>query len=176
MVGVVARVDPAPVTALPCWIDPRPFSRPRLARGEPACAIFRLRRTSRELLIRQIGLCKIMGSRGVLLIQEKPAETGVLLKALAQATRPATQAAVPTSKPSGSTMPFALLAFQAYASPRAGLLGSSIWLPAADNKKALRTRSSSREEKNCRSPESMGLAARGSAPGEPRERACCACA
>ena len=35
-----------------------------------------LRRSSRELLIRQIGLCKIMSSRGVLLIREKPAETG----------------------------------------------------------------------------------------------------
>jgi hypothetical protein len=46
-----------------------------------------LRRLSRELLIRQIGLCKIMSSRGVLLIQEKPGETGVLLKALAHATR-----------------------------------------------------------------------------------------
>ena len=51
-----------------------------------------LRRSSRELLIRQIGLCKIMSSRGVLLIREKPAETGVLLKALAHATRAAARA------------------------------------------------------------------------------------
>jgi hypothetical protein len=48
-----------------------------------------LRRLSRELLIRQIGLCEIMTSRGVLLIQEKLGETGVLLKALAHATRAA---------------------------------------------------------------------------------------
>jgi hypothetical protein len=51
-----------------------------------------LRRLARELLIRQIGLCKIMNSRGVLLIREKPGETGVLLKALAQATRAAAHA------------------------------------------------------------------------------------
>jgi hypothetical protein len=51
-----------------------------------------LRRSSRELLIRQIGLCKIKSSRGVLLIREKPAETGVLLKALAHATRAAARA------------------------------------------------------------------------------------
>jgi hypothetical protein len=51
-----------------------------------------LRRSSRELLIRQIGLCEIMTSRGVLLIQEKPGETGVLLKALAHATRVAARA------------------------------------------------------------------------------------
>jgi hypothetical protein len=40
-----------------------------------------LRRLSRELLIRQIGLCKIMNSRGVLLIRDKPAEAGEVLKA-----------------------------------------------------------------------------------------------
>jgi hypothetical protein len=51
-----------------------------------------LRRSSRELLIRQIGLCKIMTSRGVLLIRDKPAEAGELLKALAQATRAAARA------------------------------------------------------------------------------------
>jgi hypothetical protein len=51
-----------------------------------------LRRSSRELLVRQIALCKIMCSRGVLLIREKPGETGVLLKALAQATRAAARA------------------------------------------------------------------------------------
>lgn len=51
-----------------------------------------LRRLSRELLIRQIGLCKIMNSRGVLLIREKPGETGILLKALAHATRAAARA------------------------------------------------------------------------------------
>jgi hypothetical protein len=51
-----------------------------------------LRRSSRELLIRQIGLCKIMNSRGVLLIRDKPAEAGELLKALAHATRTAARA------------------------------------------------------------------------------------
>jgi len=51
-----------------------------------------LRRLSRELLIRQIGLCKIMNSRGVLLIRDKPAEAGELLKALAHATRTAARA------------------------------------------------------------------------------------
>ena len=51
-----------------------------------------LRRSSRELLIRQIGLCKIMNSRGVLLIRDKPAEAGELLKALAHATRAAARA------------------------------------------------------------------------------------
>ena len=42
-----------------------------------------LRRSSRELLFVQIALCKIIASRGVFLVQEKPAETGVLLKTLA---------------------------------------------------------------------------------------------
>ena len=51
-----------------------------------------LRRSSRELLIRQIGLCKIMTSRGVLLIRDKPAEAGLVLKALAHATRTAARA------------------------------------------------------------------------------------
>ncbi len=51
-----------------------------------------LRRSVRELLVVQIALCKVMGSRGVFLVQEKPAETGVLLRALANATRAASLA------------------------------------------------------------------------------------
>jgi hypothetical protein len=54
-------------------------------------------RLSRELLIRQIGLCKIMDSRGVLLIRDKPAEAGLLLKALAHATRAAARGLSPAS-------------------------------------------------------------------------------
>jgi hypothetical protein len=46
-----------------------------------------LRRSARELLILQIVLCKVLDSRSVFLVQEKPAETGVLLRALANATR-----------------------------------------------------------------------------------------
>jgi hypothetical protein len=51
-----------------------------------------LRRSTRELLIVQIALCKVVGSRGVFLVHEKPAETGVLLRALANATRAASLA------------------------------------------------------------------------------------
>jgi hypothetical protein len=54
-----------------------------------------LRRSSRELLIRQIVLCEIMTSRGVLLIRDKPGETGELLKALAHATRAAARGLSP---------------------------------------------------------------------------------
>ena len=51
-----------------------------------------LRRSIRELLILQIVLCKTMGGCGAFLVQEKPAETGVLLKALAHACRAAAYA------------------------------------------------------------------------------------
>ena len=51
-----------------------------------------LRRSTRELLILQIVLCKVIGSRSVFLVEEKIAETGVLLKALAHASRAAAHA------------------------------------------------------------------------------------
>jgi hypothetical protein len=51
-----------------------------------------LRRSARELLILQIVLCKLLSSRSVFLVQEKIAETGVLLKALAHASRAAAHA------------------------------------------------------------------------------------
>ena len=51
-----------------------------------------LRRSIRELMIVQIVLCKIIGSRSAFLVQEKIAETGVLLRALAHATRAASLA------------------------------------------------------------------------------------
>jgi hypothetical protein len=51
-----------------------------------------LRRSTRELLILQIVLCKVIGSRSAFLVQEKIAETGLLLKALAQASRAAAHA------------------------------------------------------------------------------------
>jgi hypothetical protein len=44
------------------------------------------------LLILQIVLCKVLASRGAFLIPEKPAETGVLLSALANANRAAARA------------------------------------------------------------------------------------
>jgi hypothetical protein len=48
-----------------------------------------LRRSIRELMIVQIVLCQVLGTRSVFLVQEKIAETGVLLKALAHASRAA---------------------------------------------------------------------------------------
>jgi hypothetical protein len=51
-----------------------------------------LRRSARELLILQIALCKVMCSCGVFLVQQKTAETGILLKALAHASRAAAYA------------------------------------------------------------------------------------
>jgi hypothetical protein len=51
-----------------------------------------LRRSVRELMILQIVLCKIIDSRSAFLIQEKIAETGLLLKALAHASRAAAHA------------------------------------------------------------------------------------
>jgi len=51
-----------------------------------------LRRSVRELLVVQIAVCKIIGSRGVFLIEEKPGETAALLKALAHAIRAASLA------------------------------------------------------------------------------------
>jgi hypothetical protein len=51
-----------------------------------------LRRSIRELLILQIVLCKVVCSRGVFLVQEKTGETGILLKALAHASRAAAYA------------------------------------------------------------------------------------
>ena len=51
-----------------------------------------VRRSARELLILQIVLCKVLASRGAFLIPEKPAETGALLSALANANRAAVHA------------------------------------------------------------------------------------
>ncbi len=51
-----------------------------------------LRRSTRELMILQIVICKVMGSNGAFLVYEKPAETGALLKALAHASRAAAYA------------------------------------------------------------------------------------
>jgi hypothetical protein len=51
-----------------------------------------VRRSARDLLILQIVLCKVLASRGAFLIPEKPAETGVLLSALANANRAAVHA------------------------------------------------------------------------------------
>ena len=51
-----------------------------------------VRRSARDLLILQIVLCKVLASRGAFRIPEKPAETGVLLRALANAHRAASLA------------------------------------------------------------------------------------
>ena len=48
-----------------------------------------VRRSARDLLILQIVLCKVLASRGAFLLPDKPAETGVLLRALANAHRAA---------------------------------------------------------------------------------------
>ena len=46
-----------------------------------------VRRSARDLLILQIVLCKVLASRSASLVPEKPAETAVLLRALANAHR-----------------------------------------------------------------------------------------
>ena len=51
-----------------------------------------LRRSTRELLILEIALCKELVSRCAFLVYEKPAETAVLLRALASASRAASLA------------------------------------------------------------------------------------
>ena len=51
-----------------------------------------LRRSTRELLILEITLCKELTSRCAALVYEKTAETGVLLRALASASRAASLA------------------------------------------------------------------------------------
>jgi hypothetical protein len=48
-----------------------------------------VRRSARDLLILQIVLCKVLASRGAFLVPEKPAETALLLRALANAHRAA---------------------------------------------------------------------------------------
>jgi hypothetical protein len=48
-----------------------------------------VRRSARDLLILQIVLCKVLASRGAFLLPDKPTETGVLLRALANAHRAA---------------------------------------------------------------------------------------
>jgi hypothetical protein len=57
--------------------------------GEPLASLSdgEVHRSARDLLILQIVFCKALASRGAFLVPEKPAETGVLLKALANANR-----------------------------------------------------------------------------------------